>query len=78
MGCTMPQPKISIQPSPLQLSLIHILLGKEYIAEETVVTIQDQNETTAAVSGPLDRNTKVIVSSNKNIFAGDRIRLQTP
>lgn len=54
------------------------VLGKEYIAEETVVTIQDQNETTAAVSGPLDRNTKVIVSSNKNIFAGDRIRLQTP
>lgn len=53
------------------------VLGKELTAERINVTVDDSNEESAAVSGLLDSNDPVIVSSNKAIHAGDRVRLQT-
>ncbi|WRS28826.1 hypothetical protein U6B65_06790 [Oscillospiraceae bacterium MB08-C2-2] len=53
-------------------------LGTEYTARRVDVQVQEQNETTAAVSGALSREDKVIVSTPKAVADGGRIRLENP
>lgn len=52
------------------------VLGKEKVARKVNVTIEDQNQSRAAVSGALSNSDKVIVGSSKSIFEGDRVRLK--
>lgn len=52
-------------------------LGKEYVAERVDVTLTERNETMAAVSGPLGRDTQVIRDTDKPVRDGDRIRLDS-
>lgn len=50
------------------------ILGEEYAAVREPVEIIDMDATMAAVSGSISRTDKVIISSNKNIREGDRVR----
>lgn len=54
------------------------VLGVEKVARKVSVTVQDQSDTRAAVEGALQNSDQVIVSSSKNIFEGDRVRLVQP
>ncbi len=50
------------------------VLGEELIAEKVKVTIIDKDSTMAAISSSLPKKDNVIISSNKDISVGDRIR----
>ena len=51
------------------------VLGTEWFAERVDVTIKEKNELYAALAeGALDDEAQVILSSNKSIKAGDRVR----
>lgn len=52
------------------------ILGKELRAEQIRVTLKDQDETKAAVEGAVLPDTRIIVSSEKQVEAGDRVRLK--
>ena len=52
------------------------ILGEESYIEEVNVTVQDKNESFAAVSGALDGDTMIVVSATKEIKNGDTVRLQ--
>lgn len=54
------------------------VLGTQLVAERVDVQLEDNNETRAAVSGALLDSDEVIVSSNKAVREGDRVRLLTP
>lgn len=51
-------------------------MGKECFAERIDVTLQEKNETYAAVTGALSTEDKVISSSNSTIQDEDKVRLQ--
>lgn len=51
-------------------------LGREYRAERVNVTLEDSNESTAALSGGLTPDTLIITSSSRVLRDGDRIRLE--
>lgn len=51
------------------------VLGCETIVERMDVIVEDKNDEYAAISGAFDRTQKFVLSSNKPIETGDRIRL---
>lgn len=51
------------------------VLGTQLTAERVEVTLLDNNETRAAVSGSLQNSDRIIVSSSKPVRAGDAVRL---
>lgn len=52
------------------------VLGKQNVTRKVQVTVADKNETRAALTGGgLQSSDKVVISSSKNIFEGDRVRL---
>lgn len=52
------------------------VLGEEWFAQKMNVTVLDKNESYAAIEGgALHENQSIIVSSNKSVEDGDRIRL---
>lgn len=51
------------------------ILGLQNVAVALPVTVQEEGDTTAAVSGALDSTTQVIVSSTRAVQAGDRVKL---
>ena len=53
------------------------ILGEESYIEEINVTVQDQNENYAAITGALDGDTMIVVSATKEIKNGGTVRLQT-
>lgn len=59
----------------LVLREIESALGTEYIAERVDVTLQEHNESTAAVSGALSQDSKIIAGGDRLIREGDRVRL---
>ena len=40
------------------------------------MTVQEKNESRAAVTGALDSTDDVIITSNKTIGSGDRVRVE--
>lgn len=50
------------------------ILGKEMTASRVPVKILEKNESSAAVESALMKDNEIIVSSNKTIKAGDRVR----
>lgn len=53
------------------------VLGRQQVARKVPVIVADSNETRAALSGgALQSTDKVIVSGSKNVFEGDRVRLE--
>lgn len=52
------------------------ILGTESIAVRVAVTVLDKDNKTAAVSGALNMDDQVIISSNKAIGEGDRVRVK--
>ncbi len=52
------------------------ILGKEYYASELNVKILDQNDSWVAVEGALDGDSRVIVSSTKELENGAAVRLE--
>ena len=55
---------------------VETTLGTEYAAEKLPVTLEEHNGQTAAVSGPLTQDTKIIVDASRPVREDDRIRLQ--
>jgi len=51
-------------------------LGLEHTVERLDVTVQEQNETTAAVSGALFSDSRVVRQADKSLASGDRVRLR--
>jgi hypothetical protein len=51
-------------------------LGTECFAERVDVTLQEKNETYAAVTGALNDDDEIISSTESSIQDGDKIRLQ--
>jgi len=51
-------------------------MGTECFAERVNVTLQEKNETYAAVTGALNAEAKIISGTSKSIQDGDRIRLR--
>ncbi len=52
------------------------ILGDQYTAIKVPVTVLDQDEDYAAVEGAIGADTLIVSESNKNVEAGDRIRLE--
>ena len=52
------------------------VLGTEQTVERVDVTVQEKNESRAAVTGALDSTDDVIITSNKTIGSGDRVRVE--
>lgn len=52
------------------------ILGEESYIEEINVTVQDQNENYAAITGALDGDTMIVVSATKEIKNGGTVRQQ--
>ena len=50
------------------------VLGMEYTASRVNVTVQEKDETYAAITGNLSRDDEIITGSNKSITEGDRVR----
>lgn len=51
------------------------ILGQQMVAQKITVKKLDSDSSYVAISGAIGSGDKIIVSSNKNIIAGDRIRL---
>ena len=51
------------------------ILGQQNIVVSLPVTVVETGDTTAAVSGALDADTQVIVSSTRAVQAGDRVKI---
>jgi len=51
-------------------------MGTECFAERVNVTLQEKNETYAAVTGALNAEAKIISGTSKSILDGDRVRLR--
>lgn len=54
------------------------VLGAELSVERVDVTVSEQNETKAAVSGALSGDDRVVTTASKPLSDGDRVRLLTP
>jgi Multidrug resistance efflux pump len=52
------------------------VLGSETVAERVDVTVEDKNNSDAAISGSLADDQKVVVTSDKPVKSGDRVRLE--
>lgn len=52
------------------------LLGLQNVLISLPVTVQETGDTMVAVSGPLDYQTQVVVTSNKAVQAGDTVRIK--
>lgn len=52
------------------------ILGSEYKAKETPVTLLSKDDTYVAIQSTIEDKTKIIISSNKYVEEGDRIRLR--
>lgn len=52
------------------------ILGSEYRAGATPVTLLSKDDTSAAIQSTLGDKTKIIISSNKYVEEGDRVRLR--
>jgi multidrug efflux pump subunit AcrA (membrane-fusion protein) len=52
------------------------VLGEELLAVKVPVNVVEKDDTMAAVEGALSVDDNVIISSNKNINEGDRVRLE--
>ena len=52
------------------------ILGSEYKAKETPVTLISKDDTYVAIQSTIEDKTKIIISSNKYVEEGDRIRLR--
>ncbi|MBO5057384.1 MAG: biotin/lipoyl-binding protein [Lachnospiraceae bacterium] len=50
------------------------ILGVEYYVEEISVKVLDENESWAAVEGVLDKDSRIIISSTKEVHNGDIVR----
>lgn len=50
------------------------ILGMEYYVEEVSVRILDENDSWAAIEGALDSESRIIVSSTKEVHNGDIVR----
>lgn len=58
----------------LMLTENSTVLGMEYTASRVNVTVQEKDETYAAITGNLSRDDEIITGSNKSITEGDRVR----
>lgn len=52
------------------------VLGLQNVLVRLPVTVLEEGDTTVSVSGPLDTTTQVVVTSDKSVQAGDRVRIQ--
>lgn len=52
------------------------ILGEEVRAERINITLLDKDDTQAAVEGAIQPDTKIIVTSEKDVLAGDRVRIE--
>ncbi len=52
------------------------ILGLQNILVRLPVTVLEEGDTTTAVSGALDYDTQVVVSSDKSVQAGDKVRIR--
>lgn len=52
------------------------ILGEETTAERIAIKILDKDDSQAAVEGAIQPDTQIIVNSEKNISAGDRVRVE--
>ncbi len=52
------------------------ILGEEVRAERINITLLNQDDTQAAVEGAIQSDTKIIVTSEKDVLAGDRVRIE--
>ena len=59
----------------LALEEQNTLLGLQNVLVSLPVTVQESGDATAAVTGPLDHTTQIVVGSNKAVSAGDRVRV---
>lgn len=53
------------------------ILGEELKAVRIDVTVLEKGDSRAAVSGPIGQDMRLILSSNKGVAAGDRVRVVT-
>ena len=59
----------------LGIRTVDTILGEEIKAERINLTLLEQDDTQAAVSGAIQPDTKIIVASEKDVLAGDRVRI---
>ncbi len=52
------------------------VLGEEVKAERINLTLLDQDDTQAAVKGAIQPDTEIIIASEKDVLAGDRVRVE--
>lgn len=52
------------------------VLGLQNVLVRLPVTVLEEGDSTVAVSGPLNSATQVVVTSDKSVQAGDRVRIQ--
>ena len=52
------------------------ILGLQNVLVRLPVTVLEEGDTTTAVSGALDYDTQVVVSSDKFVQAGDKVRIR--
>lgn len=52
------------------------ILGLQNVLVRLPVTVLEEGDTTTAVSGALDYDTQVVVSSDKSVQAGDKVRIR--
>ena len=51
------------------------ILGEEVKAERINVTLLDKDDTQAAIEGAIQPETKIIITSEKDVLTGDRVRI---
>jgi len=51
------------------------VLGVENVVRRTPVTVTASDDSNAAISGPVGRDSQIITASNKAVEAGDRVRM---
>lgn len=54
------------------------ILGLEYYVEEINVSVTDKNDQWAAVEGALTEDSRIIISSTKEVEKGGVVRLAEP
>lgn len=59
----------------LGVRTVDSILGEEVKAERINITLLEQDDTQAAVEGAIQSDTKIIVTSEKDVLAGDRVRI---
>ncbi len=60
----------------LGIRTVDTILGEEIKAERINITLLEQDDTQAAVNGAIQPDTKIIVASEKDVLAGDRVRIK--